>query len=211
MIERNKVIFEQILLNTGANFAYLIGCPDTRKAALVDPAYETGRLLARVKQRDLKLEFILNTHGHSDHIGGNEALRRATGAEVVAHSLARHSVDKRLEHQDTFQIGQIKVKVLHTPGHTPDGVCFIVDERMLLTGDTLFVGECGRTDLPGSDPRQLWHSFFEVLYPLPDELVIYPGHDYGPKPFSALGEEKATNYTLEKRDIEEFVRFMAEP
>ncbi len=207
---RIEPLIEQIKVG-GDNFAYLIGCPETRRAALVDPAFETSRLLACVRDLGLELEHIFVTHGHFDHIGGNSAIRTETGAKVVAHTSARYEVDLSVDHGETVMVGHVPVECLHTPGHLYDSLCFVVAGRAIMTGDTLFVGECGRTDLPGADPRALHHSFFSILVNLPDHLVVYPGHDYGPRPTSTLGEEKRTNYTLEPREVEDFVRFMAEP
>lgn len=204
-------LIEQIKIGQMDNFAYLIACPRTGKAALVDPAFEASRLLARVDELNLELEYILVTHGHFDHIGGNSDIRSGTGARMVAHSSARYELDLTVEHDETLMVGQVPVRCLHTPGHLYDSLCFVVADRAIITGDTLFVGECGRTDLPGADTRALHHSFFEVLVKLPDHLIVYPGHDYGPRPTSTMGQEKATNYTLEPRSVEDFVRFMAEP
>ena len=202
---------EQVKVGGMDNFAYLIGCPGTGKAALVDPAFEASRLLARVGELDLELEYILVTHGHFDHIGGNSSIRKETGAKVVAHESARYEVDLKVKHEQVLKVGRVPVRCLHTPGHLYDSLCFVVDDGAIITGDTLFVGECGRTDLPGADPRTLHRSFFEILVELPDHLAVYPGHDYGPRPTSTMGEEKRTNYTLKPRSVEEFVKFMAEP
>ncbi|MEE3192183.1 MAG: MBL fold metallo-hydrolase, partial [Candidatus Thermoplasmatota archaeon] len=133
-----------------------------------------------------------------------------TGAKVAAHSKAIFHVNQYLNHGDTLQVGNITVEVLHTPGHAHDSVCLVAD-RHLFTGDTLFVGECGRTDLPGSNPRQLHHSLFEVLAVVPNTAIVWPGHDYGPHPSSTMGDERRSNYVLEPRSLEEFVAFMAEP
>lgn len=206
-----KTLIEQIRVGPGANFAYIIGCPQTGVAALVDPAYEINHLLARAEDLNLKIKWVINTHGHLDHTGGNREVVKRTKAQVVAHELSAFQVDQTVSHQMEFMVGQVKVKVLHTPGHTPEEICLVVADKAVLTGDTLFVGECGRTDLPGSDPEAMHRTLFETLWELPDELVVYPGHDYGPKPYSTMGEEKATNYTLEPRSLEEFVTFMAEP
>ncbi len=207
----SRPLIDQMKVGHMENYAYIIGCPITRVAALVDPAFETNRLLARLDGLGLKLEYILCTHGHSDHIGGNLILKGATGARIVAHDSATHAVDLKVGHDEIIKVGKLPIRCLHTPGHSPDGLCFVVAETAVITGDTLFVGECGRTDLPGSDPRALYNSFFKVLVNLPDELIVYPGHDYGSRPHSTMGLEKKTNYTLEPRTLEDFVKFMAEP
>jgi glyoxylase-like metal-dependent hydrolase (beta-lactamase superfamily II) len=105
----------------------------------------------------------------------------------------------------------VPIKVIHTPGHTPDSICLLVDNKKLLTGDTLFVGECGRTDLLGGNSRSMYHSLFNKLLKLGDDVEVYPGHDYGSKPSSTIGEEKRSNYTLEPRSLMEFIEFMRQP
>jgi glyoxylase-like metal-dependent hydrolase (beta-lactamase superfamily II) len=112
--------------------------------------------------------------------------------------------------QDTLQLGKLTVRVIHTPGHTPDGICLLADNK-LITGDTLFVGECGRTDLAGSSAEDMYHSLFDKILTLDDSIEVYPGHDYGKMPSSTIGHERKTNYTLEKRTLEEFIEFMSEP
>jgi glyoxylase-like metal-dependent hydrolase (beta-lactamase superfamily II) len=108
-----------------------------------------------------------------------------------------------------LHIGNINVRIIHTPGHTPDGICLLADGK-LFTGDTLFVGECGRTDLRGGSAEDMYHSLFDKILSLDDDVEVYPGHDYGNKPCSTIGYERKTNYTLEKRTVEEFVEFMKE-
>ena len=109
-----------------------------------------------------------------------------------------------------LRVGTMEVKVLHTPGHSRDSVCYLVGKK-LFTGDTLFVGECGRTDMPGGDAGALYDSLFNRLLKLPDDIEVYPGHDYGARPTSTIGQERKTNYVLEPRTRAEFIEFMAEP
>jgi len=205
------MILEQIRVGGMDNFAYLMGCRATGEAAVVDPAFEPERLVARAAALGLRIAWVINTHGHHDHAGGNHRMVALTDARVAAHPAAQQRSDRRLAHDETLALGEVCIRALHTPGHTPDGLCLLVDDEALLTGDTLFVGECGRTDLPGSDAAALHHSFFEVLAALPDHLTVWPGHDYGTAPHSTLGRERAENYTLKPRSVEEFVAFMAEP
>ena len=201
---------EQFQVGPMANYAYLLGCEETRVAALIDPCFEPERLVTNAKELGYRVEWVINTHGHHDHVNGNDRAIELTGAKVAAHSKAIFHVNQYLKHGATLQVGNITVEVLHTPGHAHDSVCLVAD-RHLFTGDTLFVGECGRTDLPGSDSRQMHHSLFEVLAVVPNTAIVWPGHDYGPHPSSTMGDERRSNYVLEPRSLEEFVAFMAEP
>jgi glyoxylase-like metal-dependent hydrolase (beta-lactamase superfamily II) len=129
----------------------------------------------------------------------------------VTHQLSRTNADIKVNDGDTLHVGNIPLKIIYTPGHTPDSICLLVEGKKLLTGDTLFVGECGRTDLPGGNSRDIYHSLFNRLLKLSDDVEVYPGHDYGAKPFSTLGEERRSNYVLQPRSVEEFVVFMSQP
>lgn len=161
-------------------------------------------------KENLSLKYVINTHQHGDHTAGNEELVSRYGAKIVAHKLSRAKKDIAVNDGDIIKIGEIAIKVLHTPGHSPDGICLLVDSK-LLSGDTLFVGECGRTDLTGGSPSDMYHSLFKKLLKLSNETEVYPGHDYGPSPHSTIGHERKTNYTLKKRTLKEFIEFMKEP
>jgi hydroxyacylglutathione hydrolase len=204
------LIFEQIRSVTSGNFTYLIGDEESHEAMVVDPTSPSSKVLSAINKHEVKVKYIVNTHGHGDHTSGNSELKGLTGAMVAAHKASEHPKDIALEDGVTLKLGRLEVKVLHTPGHSPDGICLLVDKR-LITGDTLFVGECGRTDLPGGDSEQLYTSLFEKILKLEDDIVIYPGHDYGPSPFSALGLERKTNQALAPRTKQEFIEFMSEP
>ncbi|MEM3640531.1 MAG: MBL fold metallo-hydrolase, partial [Candidatus Bathyarchaeia archaeon] len=162
-----------------------------------------------IKEHNLNVKYIVNTHHHGDHTAGNEEIRSRFSAKVVAHKLAHINKDISVEDGQTIKIGELAIKVIHTPGHTPDSICLLVND-ILLTGDILFVGECGRTDLPNGSAEEMYHSLFEKIIKLNDNIKVYPGHDYGPKPNSTIGEEKRTNYTLQKRTLAEFLEFMKE-
>lgn len=193
------------------NFVYVLQ-DDAGGAVLVDPAFEKERVLRAVQELGVRIERILVTHGHPDHVQATGFFRERTGALVVAHESADHApVDVRVKHGDRLRVGETTIDVIHTPGHRFDSACYLVDGTHLLTGDTLFVGECGRVDLPGSDPVAMHRSLLTTLAKLPDELIVLPGHDYGPRPASTLGEERRTNYTLRPRSLDEFLAFMAEP
>ncbi len=203
------MLFKQVKYR-GDNFSYIIADETTKEAAIVDPSYNQDTLMMFIKDQKLKLNYIINTHAHGDHTAGNEDLKRAFGAKLVAHKLSQVKKDVSVDDGDILKLGKIEIKVIYTPGHTTDGICLLVDGK-ILTGDTLFIGECGRTDLPGSSPADMYHSLFDKLSKLDDRIEVYPGHDYGPKRYSTIGEQKRTNYVLEKRTLQEFLEFMATP
>jgi glyoxylase-like metal-dependent hydrolase (beta-lactamase superfamily II) len=134
-----------------------------------------------------------------------------TGAKIIGHCSSTFHVDQKVDHGDKFNIGNLDIDVLFTPGHSPDEVCFLVNNQVLFTGDVLFVGECGRTDLPGSNVQEMYKSLFDVLSVIPDDVDMFPGHDYGSSPMSTMGFERANNYVLKPRSLEDFVVFMNEP
>jgi len=204
------LIFEQIPVGPMQNFAYLIGDEKTRLAAVVDPAWDIERILDVAKRNNLRIVYAINTHGHMDHTSGNDELAKATGAKVVAHEASKKRKDISVKDGETLHVGSLELKFIHTPGHSPDQVSILVESK-LMTGDTLFVGECGRTDLPGGSSEQQYDSLFNKLMKLPDDVEVYPGHDYGPKPKSTIAYEKAHNYVLKPRSVREFVEFMKEP
>ena len=195
----------------GDNFSYIIADDATKEAAVVDSSYNAGEITRILRAEDLKLKYIINTHGHSDHTAGNEELRSTFGARIIAYKLSRINSDVKVADGDIIRVGSIPVRVIYTPGHTPDSICLLVDNQKLLTGDTLFVGECGRTDMPGGNSQNLYYSLFRRILELNDDVEVYPGHDYGSKPFSTIGEEKRSNYTLEPRSLSEFIEFMNQP
>jgi glyoxylase-like metal-dependent hydrolase (beta-lactamase superfamily II) len=166
-------------------------------------------LEAEARRARLRVEFVFNTHSHPDHTSWNGYFR-ARGAKLVAHERAPTKPDMPVRGGDTIKVGALPVGVLHTPGHRYDAICLIAGGH-LYTGDTLFIGECGRTDLPGSDPRAMHTTLLTTLRGLPDELRVMPGHNYGPVASRTLGEEKRLNYTLQPRTLEEFLEFMASP
>jgi len=192
---------------------YLVACPQTKEAAIIDPAGEEEELAAWVRAEGVQVRFILNTHGHPDHTLGNAELSRLLSAPVAVHeadddffatpegrAVAEKELglpppagaDLRLKDGQVLEVGRLSIQVLHTPGHTPGSVCFLVGGN-LFTGDTLFVGAVGRTDLGGASLEVLLKSIEERLLPLPEETVIWPGHDYGETPTSTLGREKEEN------------------
>jgi hydroxyacylglutathione hydrolase len=203
------MFFKQVI-QRGDNFSYIIADDTTKEAAVVDPSFNADAIIRILRDQNLNVRYVINTHHHSDHTASNEDFRSKFGAKVVAHKLAHVNKDISVVDGEVIRVGEIVIKVIHTPGHTQDSICLLVDDK-LLTGDALFVGECGRTDLPGGSAEDMYHSLFDKLMRLNDNIKVYPGHDYGPKPHSTIGIERRSNYTLQKRTLDEFIAFMKEP
>ena len=203
------MFFKQIQKH-GDNFSYIIADQETKQAAIVDSSYNADEIMKIVKTQKLQLKYVINTHGHSDHTAGNAELASIFGAKIVAHKQSKISPDLFVDDGDTIYIGKISVKIIYTPGHTTDSICLLIDNQKLLTGDTLFVGECGRTDFPGGNSKSMYESLFGKLTKLDDDVEVYPGHDYGVKPSTTIGEEKKSNYTLQPRTIKDFIEFMSQ-
>ena len=188
------MIIKQIAIGYMDNFSYLIGCENTRQALVIDPGSDVDQIVSIARKENLEIVTIVNTHGHGDHTAGNAALKERTGARVVIHELDGDrypAADVLLSDEETLQLGDLTVDVIHTPGHTPGGICLHARGN-LFTGDTLFVGDSGRTDLAGGDRPSMGKSICRLME-LPDDTVVWPGHDYGPTPSSTLGWEKRNN------------------
>ncbi len=197
-------------LNEGNCKTYLVASPDTGLAALVDPLLgREDHYLAILKDRGLKLALVLDTHVHADHLSACALLRDRTRAEHVVHAASRIAEgSQRVEEGRRIMVGAIPMDVLHTPGHTGDSMSLRLPDR-LLTGDFLFLGEggAGRTDLPGGDPGQHWDSV-QKLAGLPDDLLIFPGHDYRGNTHATLGQERVSNPRLQPRTREAYVAWL---
>lgn len=207
------VMIKQVPVGDFEVFTYIVACPETRWAAIIDPAGEPEKIVALLEEDGLMAKYILNTHGHPDHILANEGLKERLFVPVCMHE-ADISFFSRKETCDTvtrelgiscsipvdiplsdgqiLEIGTFRIKVIHTPGHTPGSVCFLVAGN-LFSGDTLFVGAAGRTDLTGGSLDTLLESIEKKLLVLPKETVIWPGHDYGETPTSTVEREMREN------------------
>jgi hydroxyacylglutathione hydrolase len=204
------MFFKQIQQHSD-NFSYIIADENTKEAAVVDSSFNSGEIIKIIKAKEFNLKYVINTHGHSDHTAGNVELRSIFGAKIVGYKLSKANFDLPVEDGDALAVGKISIKIIYTPGHSLDSICLVVDNKKLLTGDTLFVGECGRTDFPGGSSKSMYDSLFNKLMKLDDALEVYPGHDYGLKPWSTIGEERKSNYTLKPRRLEDFIEFMKQP
>jgi len=193
------MILEQIPIPRDRNFAYLIGDEGSRQAAVVDPGYGPDVPLRRAADLGLQVVWVLNTHGHPDHAAGTADVVRHTGARLAAFGRG----DRPLRDGEVLQIGTLEIRVLHTPGHTPDSICLLAGDD-LLTGDTLFVGKIGGTGSP-EDARAEYDALHGKLCRLPPGTRVWPGHDYGVRPSSTIGEEKRTNPFLLQPDFEAFL------
>ena len=206
------MIIKQIQLTHYNVFSYLIGCEETRDAAIIDPGSEPEKLKKEADSADFNIKYILNTHHHADHTGGNGVLKKMTGAKILIHELEIQSLmrlinfskigtfnygispepDIIIKEDTSLIIGKINLKIIHTPGHTPGGICFYSNEN-LFTGDTLFVGDSGRTDLPGGNRSTLGSSLRRIMKEFPENTVVWSGHNYGPTLSSTLAWEKQNN------------------
>jgi len=215
------IYLKQMELGPMQNFVYLVGDPATRQCVVVDPAWEIETIVQTAAAADMTIIGALITHTHQDHVGGHlfglnipgvEELLEKVKAKVYVHKAEREFLKGfgsdlvKVDNTDTLQVGRLGLTFLHTPGHTPGSQCFLVDGR-LISGDTLFIGSCGRTDLPGSDPSEMYYSLTQRLYKLPDETVLFPGHNYGGAS-STLGDEKRGNPFMRFPSLGEFLRIM---
>ena len=231
MSTESDLYFRQLPVGEMANFAYLIGSRAKREALLVDPAWSVDALLDAAEADEMRVTGALVTHYHQDHVGGSlfgvqiegidrlmacapvpiyvneneaEGLRKVTGAS--------ESDLRRVRGGDVLELGALRIRLLHTPGHTPGSQCFLVEEAgapgRLVSGDTLFLGSCGRVDLPGSDPEAMYRSLTETLKRLPDDTLLYPGHFYSRAAFDTLGNEKRNNPFLRMASLDQFLSRM---
>ncbi len=206
------MIIKQIKLGNMNNFTYLIGCDITKEAVVIDPNSSVNKIVDIAKSYSFKIKYIFNTHYHADHTNGNARLKKLTGAKILIHKLEAKSLrqiinlikigtchfslspcaDIIIDKEIIFKVGNIVFDIIHTPGHTPGGICFYTKGN-LFTGDTLFVGDSGRTDLAGGDRSSLGASLRKLMLKFPDETIVWPGHDYGQTPTSTIGWEKQNN------------------
>jgi len=209
------------------NFVYLVGDRASRECLVVDPAWDVDALVALAQADDMKIIGALGSHYHPDHLGGEMMGYSVSGARRLLEMLPVkvHVQEKEIPWvkrvtglsdsdlaghagSDVLKVGDIPIQFVHTPGHTQGSSCFLIGGSRLVAGDTLFVGSCGRVDLPGSDPAEMYRSLTQRLAKLPDDVVLYPGHDYGESPTSTLGAERRTNTAMKVPTLEHWLEMM---
>ncbi len=200
------MFFEQ--LNTGHHKTYLVGDEESREAMIIDPLVETYEIARnRLHALGLRVTMTVDTHTHADHISGGPAFAASFRCEFIMHELARAKcVDRHITNGDILTLGEMPIDVIHTPGHAADGITLIVESR-LMCGDVLFIGGAGRSDLPGGDPDEHWHTLHRTFQSFPDSTLFFPSHDYNGRDFSSLGHERRNNPHFEHKDRYSYVRW----
>jgi hydroxyacylglutathione hydrolase len=218
-----SLYFKQIEIGPMQNYVYLIGSAETREAAVVDAAWDIDEILRIAAQDEMEITHALVTHTHPDHVGGGFAGMEIAGAtellekckaKVVVHKAEAEFIKGlsssdmiKTDNGDKVDVGGLEIQLMHTPGHTPGSQCFLVDNRVI-SGDTLFVDACGRVDFPGGNPEQMYYSLTQKLMALPDDMILFPGHNYAPLKHATMGEQKKTNPYLKFSSLKQFLAAM---
>ena len=224
-VSQNAIYLKQMELGPMQNFVYLVGDPVARQCVVVDPAWEIETIVDTAAADGMTITGALVTHTHQDHVGGSlaswgmpgripgvEELLERVPLKIYVHKAEREFLRGfgsdlvKVDNHDTLPVGRLTLTFMHTPGHTPGSQCFLVDGR-LISGDTLFIGSCGRTDLPGSDPKEMYYSLTQRLAALPDDTVLLPGHNYGGEA-STIGQEKRQNRFMQFASLRDFLGTM---
>jgi hydroxyacylglutathione hydrolase len=217
------IYFKQIEIGPMQNYVYLLGSTETRKAAVVDAAWEIDTILKIAQQDEMEITHAFVTHTHPDHVGGGFAGMEIDGvtellekckAKVVVHKAEAEFINGlslsdmiKTDSGDKVDVGGLEIEIMHTPGHTPGSQCFLVENRVV-SGDTLFIDACGRVDFPGGNPEQMYYSLTQKLMALPDDMILFPGHNYAPLKHATIGEQKKTNPYLKFSSLKQFLAAM---
>jgi hydroxyacylglutathione hydrolase len=219
----SPLYFKQLEIGPMQNYVYLLGSLETRKVAVVDAAWEIDTILRTAANDEVEITHAFVTHTHPDHVGGRFAGVEIAGlTELLSKCKAKVAVHKaeadalkelspsdiiKTESGDKIDVGGVEIQLLHTPGHTPGSQCFLVEGRVV-SGDTLFIDACGRVDFSGGNAEQMYYSLTQKLMALPDDTILFPGHNYARKTQDTLGEQKKTNPYLRFTSLKQFLAAM---
>ena len=204
------MLFRQLFDTKSSTYTYLIASAKGREALIIDPVEENvNEYVNHLKELDLKLVKVIDTHIHADHVTGASKLKNNTNCStVMGENSPAETVDIRLKDEETIEIDQLKIKALYTPGHTSDSYSFLMN-NYLFSGDTLLINGTGRTDFQNGSSKDAYNSLFNKLLKLPEETILYPGHDYNGKKFSTIGNEKKFNPRLQVDSVDQYIEIMS--
>ena len=204
------MIFKQLFDKKSSTYTYLIASAKGREAIIIDPVLENvDEYIRHLKELDLKLVKVIDTHIHADHITGASKLKiNRNCTTIMGENSPAETVDIKLKDDEIIKIDQLKIRAMFTPGHTSDSYSFLMD-KFLFSGDTLLINGTGRTDFQNGSSKDAYHSLFNKILKLPEETILYPGHDYNGKQFSTIGREKRNNPRLQVKNIEEYTELMS--
>ncbi len=197
----------QIEVGSMQNFTYLLVDDKTNDSIIIDPSWNTERIEKIIQQHNIKVRYIVNTHHHFDHVLGNDAMSKITQAKIIQHKYSPLKHDISVEDGDKIKFGSCELNVIYTPGHSQDSIC-LINDMYIFSGDTIFVGSFGRTDLSGGNAEKLYDSAFRILANLKEDLVLYPGHNYGSMRTSTIEREKKTNIIFKCKSKQEFLNML---
>lgn len=206
----SRLLIQQYEIGPLNNFLYLLGDPETKEMAIVDPAWDVDFLAREAKRLGYKITKVFLTHAHPDHVNGLDKLLSMYAVPVYISKFEYAPLRPRVQglvdvtEKDKLSVGKISFDILHTPGHTPGCQCFL-SQGQLISGDTLFIDGVGRCDLPGGDAKVMYHSLSNIIMKLPDETVVYPGHNYGNTATDTIANQKQTNPYLQCNNLNEFL------
>ena len=204
------MLFRQLFDTKSSTYTYLIASAKGREALIIDPVEENvDEYVNHLKELDLKLVKVIDTHIHADHVTGASKLKNNTNCStVMGENSPAETVDIRLKDEETIEIDQLKIKALYTPGHTSDSYSFLMN-NYLFSGDTLLINGTGRTDFQNGSSKDAYNSLFNKLLKLPEETILYPGHDYNGKKSSTIGNEKKFNPRLQVDSVDQYIEIMS--
>jgi hydroxyacylglutathione hydrolase len=197
----------QILVGNMQNFSYVIYDEHDKVGVVIDPSWELEKIFDFLEKNKISAKYIINTHTHFDHVLGNDQVAEITKVPIIQHEKSTLKKDRSVREGEIINIGRMELEVLYTPGHSEDSICLIVNKESIVTGDTLFVGNIGRVDLPGSSPDNMYDSLSRISK-LEGSLVVYPGHNYGITPTSTILNERTNNPMLNFKSKEAFLKYM---